>query len=194
MPPPIDDRECAETKHFLSIPWCAQHLNKPHVRVWVPPASRIQKFSGEDELWAKTLNTPETFPSFITFYQDPQFTNGKIDELHAFLAVERGVAGWPGVVHGGIVATILDEVTGLVQTINFKHKTFPHHVAYMTAYLNTVYLRPVPCPATLMITARIIKLEGRKLYVEGTIFNDKGESLARADALFIALKTDRPQI
>ena len=183
----IEERDHA---HFKSIPWCAEHLQSPIVTVFIP-RSRSVKPSGEDNVFSRTLNTPETISNFMVFYEKPPSSSPapeRVDELKAFLTLGNGVDGWPGVVHGGIVATILDEMTGLLITPNIKANAIAR-ADYMTAYLNTTFQGPVRTPGTILATARIIKTEGRKLFVEGRIWDEKSTPLAKADALFVALRT-----
>ncbi|KAI1850315.1 hypothetical protein JX265_002213 [Neoarthrinium moseri] len=181
------DSTPSDLAHFLRIPWCAKYLNEPLVHVWAPPPSRILKPTGEDTLWSTTLNTRETFSAFIAFYNKPEQPTARVDQVRAFLTADHGLQGYPGVIHGGIVATILDEVTGLLPTLNRDRTAFPR-ISYMTAYLNTTYRQPVRTPATILVSATITKSEGRKLYIKGTIQDEAGTVLAEADVLFVALK------
>lgn len=177
-----------ELKYFLAIPWCSTHLQSENIVFRHPPARYVLKPSGEGELWSVTLNTRDTFPSMLCFYHEPSDPKARINEVRAFITVDRGVQGYPNVVHGGIVATILDEITGYLPQINRKRGVAPRDY-YMTGYLNTTFLKPVRTPSTMLVTARIIKIEGRKLLIEGRIEDENGDVLAKAETLFIALKT-----
>lgn len=123
-----------------------------------------------------------------------------VDTLHAFVSVGEAVSGWPGVVHGGIVATIFDEVTGYVPMLNrLRGVPMFTNSGYMTGYLNTRYHRPVGTSAVLLVTAKILKVQGRKCWIKGEIRSTangglEGPALASCEALFIALTTDKPQL
>ncbi|KAH7115531.1 HotDog domain-containing protein, partial [Dactylonectria macrodidyma] len=70
------------------------------------------------------------------------------------------VGGYPGVCHGGIVATILDEVTSMLFPINKAH--------LCRAWANNV--------------------EGRKYFLQGTIEDGDGTVVTRPEALYIVRK------
>ncbi|ETS83415.1 hypothetical protein PFICI_05291 [Pestalotiopsis fici W106-1] len=125
---------------FLAIPWCAKHLQAPGTEVILPPG-RTPDQGGEEELWARTLNTPETFPAFIAFYRRPAADRGqqdgiaKVDRVDGLAAVGRGLAGFPAMMHGGIVATLLDGIAGLVPGVNQQVGVFPDtRPGYFDAY------------------------------------------------------------
>ncbi|KAH8203832.1 hypothetical protein TruAng_002009 [Truncatella angustata] len=173
--------------HFLAIPWCADYLQKPDVKAWTPSRSRVPNTEGEHVVWSKTLNDPEAFSGFLAFCTEPGRPNDLLDHVNVFLSVGNGLQGHPGFLHGGIVAAILDEVSGLLPTINRSRKALPN-VSYMTGHLNVVFKRPVRTPETLLATATVSKVQGRRLHVKGTVQDQKGLVLAEADVLFIALK------
>ncbi|HEY71090.1 MAG TPA: PaaI family thioesterase [Anaerolineae bacterium] len=63
--------------------------------------------------------------------------------------------GYPGVVHGGIVATMLDEIVGRVLLIGDSTRRF------MTAKLVVRYRRPVPTNQPLKVIAWLTRDKGR---------------------------------
>lgn len=185
------DSENRDVKHFTSIPWCATHLSEPNIVHETAP-SRSLKPSGEDVLFATTLSTAETIPAFLALYKPPALSPdggpaSRIDEFKYLISLGRDVGGYPGVCHGGIVTTVMDEITGLALTINRARNTIPD-TGYMTGYLNTSFLKPVKVPRTYLCRVKINRAEGRKYYMTGTIEDEAGEILAKGDALYIALK------
>lgn len=174
--------------HFLAIPWTAEHLNDPSNQVAFPPGSNNADGRGYEEVWAKTLNTEETFPAFIAFHRKPDEDREFISNITAFVTANHGVDGFPGMMHGGMVATLLDEVAGIVIGINQMRRVLPLK-RFVTGYLNTTFIHAVPVPSTLMLTAKVAKQEGRKLLIEATIQNDSGLVLAKGDVLYIESKS-----
>jgi uncharacterized protein (TIGR00369 family) len=87
--------------------------------------------------------------------------------------------GPPGHVHGGIIATILDEAMSKANRA--------HDVVAMTRQMDVEYLRPVPLRQTITVIGRRASHDGRKNYCESEIVNEKGVVLARGKALFIAV-------
>ncbi|KAI5310099.1 hypothetical protein KEM55_001683, partial [Ascosphaera atra] len=61
----------------------------------------------------------------------------------------NGITGWPGVIHGGLQATLLDESLGRVAL-----RSFPNH-AGVTANLNLDYKRPVAQNAFYKVVAEL---------------------------------------
>jgi len=184
-----------DLEHFRSIPWAEEHLSAPNTTVLSPGSRSPRPSDTGDSIFALTLNTPATIAAFLVFYEDPPAAAAeRVAELKGLLTLGPGLDGWPGVCHGGIVATILDEITGLIIPVNHtrdelagRPRGLPYQ-GYMTAYLNTKYLRPVPTGATVLATARIVKVDGRKLLVEGSIWDADSNLLASAEALFVGLK------
>lgn len=94
------------------------------------------------------------------------------------------VCGHPGIVHGGLLATLLDE--GLARCC---FPALPNKVG-VTANLNIDYRRPAMADAYHVLKAETVKVEGRKAWVEGrieTLPKDGQEPvvLVEAKALFI---------
>lgn len=180
------EKDSADLAHFKSIPWCAAYLKDPDI-IAVVPISRHIKLSGEDNLFSKALNTPGTISNFIVVHREPQSSETGIQELRAFLTLNSDISGFPGVCHGGIVATILDEVIGSLLQVNKMRGAVPN-VVYMTAYLNTTYMSPVRLPGTIMVTSKVALIEGRRHYLEAVVEDESQTTLAKASALFVALK------
>jgi uncharacterized protein (TIGR00369 family) len=88
--------------------------------------------------------------------------------------------GPPGYVHGGIIATLLDEA--MSKAVRARGLTA------MTRKLDVEYLRPVPSGAPIRIEGRITASEGRKHWVQGRILNAVGSELASGKGLFIEVK------
>ncbi len=87
--------------------------------------------------------------------------------------------GYPGVVHGGIIAAMLDEVTS--RTI-FRGDP-PRFV--VTARLSVRYRKPVPVETPLRLTGRVVEEKGRTITVAGEIRRVDGTLLAEADAVIV---------
>jgi uncharacterized protein (TIGR00369 family) len=91
--------------------------------------------------------------------------------------------GHPGNLHGGIIATLLDEaMSKAIRALGRRS---------MTRKLEAEYLRPVPSGEPLRIEGRVTGTEGRKLWAEAAILNSEGIVLARGKGLFVevALKS-----
>ncbi|WHM36041.1 MULTISPECIES: PaaI family thioesterase [unclassified Streptomyces] len=92
--------------------------------------------------------------------------------------------GAPGLAHGGVLATALDETLG---SLNWLLQTIA-----VTGRLETDFVRPVPVDTVLFLEAEVTAVDGRKIYsrATGRIGGPDGPVAVRADALFIEVKVD----
>jgi uncharacterized protein (TIGR00369 family) len=88
--------------------------------------------------------------------------------------------GHPGYLHGGIIATLLDEA--MSKSVRALGKTA------MTRKMEVEYLHPVPSGTPLLIEGRVVRSEGRKHWPEAAIVDSEGRILAKANGLFIEIK------
>ncbi len=91
------------------------------------------------------------------------------------------LAGAPGVVHGGVQATLLDEA--MCMTAYAKAGT-----PVVTGELTVRYVRAVPTGTPLKIRGRIAQHRARSFFIEGAItLAATGEELTRARGRFFAV-------
>ncbi|KAJ8119533.1 hypothetical protein ONZ43_g3534 [Nemania bipapillata] len=178
--------ESQDYAHFAAIPWCTRHLQGDRLIIKTSP-SRTIKPTGEDALFSETLNSESTIFRLLQVYEEPLSRTERVNEVKAFLTLGSGLNGYPDVCHGGLVTTILDEATGMLIPINQERKSIPSGT-FMTAYLNTKFIRPVPTPITILARTWFTKVEGRKLFMQGTIEDENGIVLVQAEALYVQLK------
>ncbi len=88
--------------------------------------------------------------------------------------------GYPGVLHGGIVAAILDEIAGRAQMGDPSKPRF-----MFTAKLEVRYRKNVPIGQPLRIIGKAGKSKGKIAEGWAGIYNQQGDLLAEADALLI---------
>ena len=91
--------------------------------------------------------------------------------------------GGSGFVHGGIIATLLDEVMA-------KVSRFVQDRA-VTAKLTVEYRKPVPVEEDLIVEGWEVERKGRSLYREGEIRDASGALLARGLGHFIVVDPER---
>ena len=85
--------------------------------------------------------------------------------------------GGPGFIHGGIIATVLDEVMGKV--CRFRE------VRAVTAELTVEYLKPVLVDKDLVVEGYELEMKGRNLFLAGDIRDASGQLLARGKGRFV---------
>jgi uncharacterized protein (TIGR00369 family) len=91
--------------------------------------------------------------------------------------------GGAGFIHGGIIATVLDEAMGKVARFR--------GVPAVTAELVVEYLKPVPVDEDLVIEAYEVEKNGRNLHQAGEIRNRAGVVLARGRGRFVVIDMNR---
>ena len=100
------------------------------------------------------------------------------------LEIPERFQGWDEIAHGGIVATILDEVMAwsLVDADNWG----------LTARLTVAFKRPVPLGRPIHVEGRITESRRRIITTAGRmVAAGSGEVLATAEALYVAATDDR---
>jgi uncharacterized protein (TIGR00369 family) len=85
-----------------------------------------------------------------------------------------------GYLHGGIIATLLDETMSKA----IRARGF----IAMTRQMEVDYLRPVPSGAPLRLEGRVTRNEGRKHWGEARIVDAHGTVLAQGKGLFIEVR------
>lgn len=103
------------------------------------------------------------------------FYNSAEGEVTAEVTVPPAFQGYPGVVHGGIVAAMLDEAGGRTSMIDD-----PDHFM-MTVKLEVKYRAPVPIGVPLKVIGRRVKTRGRLATARACIRLPDGSGVAEAD-------------
>ncbi len=90
--------------------------------------------------------------------------------------------GPPGLVHGGVVATLLDHV--LARAVRAGGR------GGLTATLTVTYRRPVQLGVPLVATAETGEVDGRRTTARARLVaeDDPGTTLAEAEGLFVSLR------
>ncbi|KAI1140719.1 HotDog domain-containing protein [Hypoxylon sp. FL0543] len=117
------------------------------------------------------------------------FHNAATGEVVSVVYFGAGTAGWPGVVHGGTLATVLDESLGRCAILRFPARTG------VTARLELAYRRPTLAGGYYVVRTRPMVAAGedpaksaRKMWVEGTLETLEGKTCVEAKALFVVPK------
>ena len=91
--------------------------------------------------------------------------------------------GHPGFLHGGVIATLLDET--MSKAVRARGLTA------MTRHLEVDYRRPVPSCIPIRMEGRIERSEGRKHWVEATIFDGDANALAHGKGVFVEVRAPK---
>jgi uncharacterized protein (TIGR00369 family) len=107
---------------------------------------------------------------FVCGPENPRGLHAQFDIDHEQLSATGHVQlsadfqGWQDVVHGGILATLLDEVS-IYACRSIVAKC-------VTAELAVRYKKPVPVATPLQLTARVVEQKKRVLLVEASLMID----------------------
>lgn len=103
------------------------------------------------------------------------------DTVCTELTLQRRYEGWEGVVHGGIVSTLLDEV--MSWAIMYTKKVF-----LVTRKIDIKYVRPVLVGIPLKVAGRLVDdSEPPKIKARAEIRDEQGRLLVRSNAEFVEI-------
>ncbi|MGL6236740.1 MAG: PaaI family thioesterase [Segniliparus sp.] len=88
-----------------------------------------------------------------------------------------------GVVHGGLVCTLLDSVCGCA-----VHTTLPAGVGYTSIELKVSYLRPVRTGDVLVAKGWVVKPGSRVSFAEGEVRNQDDKVVASASSSLLIIR------
>jgi uncharacterized protein (TIGR00369 family) len=97
------------------------------------------------------------------------------------VTVPASFEGPPGYVHGGIIATLLDEA--MSKSVRAQGRTA------LTRQMEIGYLRPVHSGTPIRVEGRLLRSEGRKYWTQARILSSKGHLLAEGKGLFIEIRS-----
>lgn len=105
-------------------------------------------------------------------------------EVTADYVAPEHFQSYPGVVHGGIVASMLDEITGRVYI-----GSVPPRFMY-TAKLEIRYHKNVPVGKPIRLVGKAGISRGRTATASGAIYDEQDNLLAEAEALLVDVPAD----
>lgn len=97
----------------------------------------------------------------------------------------RHLEGAPEIVHGGLQATLLDEVMGVAVRVALGRELGDEaapSAQIVTAELKVRYRRPVPVREPLVVRAEHVRADGHDHFISGRIEDRNGEALTIAEA------------
>jgi len=103
----------------------------------------------------------------------------------SLLTMTRMHEGPPGHIHGGIIATLLDEAMSKLNR--------PLNVLAMTRSLTVDYLRPSPLYVPLRLVGTHVRRDGRKVLHSAELQADDGTVLARGEGFFLVIDPEMLQ-
>ncbi|KAJ7184695.1 HotDog domain-containing protein [Mycena filopes] len=182
-PPPADATSPASLAYtaaleaeLQALPALLAHRALPDADAWYEtrPHASIPDAGRANKLTSGALRGPGRLALF-------PLARVRRDESAAviFVHLGRGLCGHDGIVHGGLLATLLDEALGRNAITNL-----PERVG-VTATLSLKYKAPTRADQFVVMKTELVELKGRKARVTGRVEALDGTLLVEAEALFI---------
>ncbi len=105
-------------------------------------------------------------------------------EVTAEVTLPEQFQGYPGVVHGGIVAAMLDEAAGRSHMVGDAPRFM------YTARLDVRYRKNVPVGKALRLVGKAGSSKRRTAMAASAIYDDENNLLAEADAILVDIPQD----
>jgi len=116
----------------------------------------------------------------IKFYEDHED-----QQLIVRLTIPDRYQGYPGIAHGGILATVLDETAGRALMMVSEDNPF-----WVTAKLEIRYRKPTPTETPLTVVGWVVRQRSRSAEVAGEIRLPDGTVTVEASALVVCPRGD----
>jgi acyl-coenzyme A thioesterase PaaI-like protein len=148
--------------------------SRPHLKI--PPTLRPHNFTMGTLLGDDKLPVPPLI-----------FSTHDGSALVSIQYLGSALCGHPGIVHGGMLATLMDETLA-----RCCFPALPNKVG-VTASLTVNFRKPCKADQLVVLKAETTKVEGRKAWVKGRVETlpadgSEGELLVESDALFVEPK------
>ncbi|KAJ3985451.1 HotDog domain-containing protein [Lentinula detonsa] len=166
-------------KQLLSLPLLQSLRAAPDAKEWYEarPYKNFPEERRVNNLTAGALRGPGKLavPPVVWVRRDES-------ESFVFIHVGRGLCGHDGIVHGGLLATLLDETMARTAINNL-----PERIG-VTATLNLNYRAPTKADQFIVIKTKLGEVKGRKANVVARVEDMKGTLLVEAEAMFVQPK------
>ena len=169
-------RMFAERLTDFSLPWCQALLNSPHIIDISLPTRRPQ---GTNPIINTTLRTEATIPAWKSLrtreIEDPTH----LSATHfLMLSLGNGLDGYHNTLHGGMSGVLLDQ-----SNVMCANSVSPP--PNVTAQLDLRYKKSVPVPGVVLCRSVVVRREGKKMWVRGTIEDGEAGVYCESESLII---------
>jgi uncharacterized protein (TIGR00369 family) len=129
----------------------------------------MNKFSDDNRCFVCGKGNPHGLQ--FQFEYDPE-----LDQVSAEIRFMDKFQGWKGVVHGGLISTVLDEV--MVKTTGFKNLTC------VTAELLIKFKNPAYVNTPYQAIGKILEIKRKLVFTEGYLRDNRNRIIASAKGKF----------
>lgn len=167
----------------FSAPWCQAILQDPTYKK-IPLQNRLPplRFAsmGANRCFAQTLNTPASIRNYQPIYHpgSPSSSPPTPREHLVLVSVGSGLDSWDGILSGGILCLLVDNVCAIMASTGFEGRKA------VTTELKTRFVRKMRTPGVALCRAREMRRDGRRLWIRGTVEDGEGGIYVEAEAEF----------
>lgn len=149
----------------LNLSHALEHSESGLIQENIWPQLTGHTLVGQDKINLRSKGLYIIDNEFLTRYDDI-LELGEDDKnfSYTFFHLGHKLSGHAKIIHGGLLATILDELTCRLAFQNFESKKG------VTANLNINYFKPCYVDSYVMIKCTLLKKVGRKCTVKGQVF------------------------
>ncbi|OAR01528.1 hypothetical protein LLEC1_01510 [Akanthomyces lecanii] len=190
---------CGEAVAFL--PHCFNPAGPQHEQLLGETLSRGYTGSAKDmETSAQDRNsTQPPLRHMLSLFRasDPHQVGDPtrpILRVSTLVAFGSGTSGFEGIIHGGLISTILDESLSIVNELNsaLGKAGLAFTTVNVTASLNVQFLAPVPVTEeAVCVTTWVDSFEGRRTIMKGEMVDSKGNRLVTVDSVWASVPENR---
>ena len=143
-----------------------------------------KKYNGFRREFMKKLRQPTSLQCFACGRKNPfglkleWFNNYDEKQVEATFTLDDNYCSYPGTVHGGILATILDETSGRAVLLGNDFNRL-----MVTLKMEVVYKHNTPTNTPLKAIGRVLKDGGSRAQVEGEIVLPDGTISAKCTSI-----------
>lgn len=113
-----------------------------------------------------------------------KFRHDEAGRIHTDVCLGRDFESFPGIIHGGIVATVMDEVLA-------RASLHVHRVPAMTVGLRLRYVKVMKTGQPYVAVAEVQSRDGELVRLSGRLESATDGLVAAADATFMLLDAER---
>jgi len=154
---------------FLSWTWIQKILDPIHQMLYIYIMNKLN-----DDGYCFACGTQNPRGLKLNFYYDTDK-----DEMVADYKFDRHFQGWEGVLHGGLISTVLDEIMAKAAA--------EKGLKCVTAELSVRFIKPAMLNKQFTIRGRINQVKKRLILAEGSITDSDNIPIATARGKFITI-------
>lgn len=144
----------------------AENPKSASVKDAVETELTTSSLKGSDKIALRSQTLFIISDKFLDEFNDIDLLSPEQDKNHSYTFFHLGdkLSGHPKIVHGGFIATLLDELTCGLGIQNFESKKA------VTANLNIKYVQPCYTNSYVVVKCLLVERSGRKCIVRGEIY------------------------